>query len=142
MTRRRLKFTDWPAQDRSAWEVLLQPGSLLRRGGAFAHLRPRTLSMRKQSYGHWLAFCRQQGLDLEAMDPAGRATDDLIVAWAEEMSDLAWTTRRIRLTGLLSVLRGLAPDRSLDVPIRNSSKISPGRPGQASCLACVPSARA
>ena len=67
--RRQLKFGHWPAQDRTAWDALLQPGGLLRRGGAFAHLRPKTLWTREQAYGLWLWFCKERGVDLAATDP-------------------------------------------------------------------------
>lgn len=113
--RRRLKINDWPAQDRDVWTAMLQPGGLLRQGGAFAHLRVTTLWTREQAYGHWLAFCQQQGIDLEATDPVARATDHRISAWAESMSDLAWTTRHNRLVGLLLVLEGMQPDQSPDL---------------------------
>lgn len=108
--RRQLKFGHWPAQDRTAWDALLQPGGLLRRGGAFAHLRPSTRFMREQAYGFWLWFCKDRGVDLAATDPVARATDDRISAWAESMSDLAWTTRYTRLVGLRLVLEGMQPD--------------------------------
>lgn len=115
MTRRRLKIKGWPEQDRLAWEAMVRPGSLLRRGGAFAHLRASTLWSREQSYGHWLAYCQQQGVDLQATDTVGRASADLIDGWAEDMADLCWTTRNTRLVGLRMVLEGIMPDTPQDL---------------------------
>ena len=111
MTRRRLKIEDWPERDRAAWDALLAPSRLLRPGGPFAALRPSTIWSREQSYGHWLAFCQKQRIDLEDTDPVGRASSRLIEAWADEMADLKWTTRHTRLVGLRLVLEGMRPER-------------------------------
>ena len=105
-----MKFEHWPVQDKAAWHAMLQPGRLLHPGEAFAHLRASTLWTREQANGHWLAYCRAQGVDLEATDPVARATDDRISFWAESMSDLAWTTRHTRLVNLRLVLTGMQPD--------------------------------
>ena len=112
--RRRLKVEYWPVQDRAAWSALLQPGGLLRPGGAFADLQATTLWSHEQAYGHWLAFSMKQGINLSSTDPVMRVTDCLISVWAESMSDLAWTTRHNRLVGLLLMLEGMQPDQSPD----------------------------
>lgn len=110
MTRRRLTIENWPREDRAAWERLLAPGRLLRPGGAFAALRPATVWSYEQSYGHWLAFCQKEGVDLDALLPAARVTDARLLAWVEEMADLADTTRHARLVGLRRVVTSIAPE--------------------------------
>lgn len=110
MTRRRIKIDEWPQSDRAAWDALLAPGSLLRPGGAFAALRPATVWSYEQCYGHWLSYCRRNGVDLEPLSPADRLTDARLLSWVEEMADLADTTRHTRLVGLMRVITCIAPD--------------------------------
>ena len=87
MTRRSLKAADWPAGDRAGWRRLFADGGLLDDPGALAHLRPETRWSYEQSYGHWLGFLSRRGVDLEATEPAGRASADLIAAWVAVWRD-------------------------------------------------------
>src|SRR5947209_1418886 len=51
-----LRYDEWPAQDRDAWERARESSGLLDQGGVASKWRPATLARAEAEYGRWLAF--------------------------------------------------------------------------------------
>ena len=58
---RSLPMADWPMLDRSRWAEACRSGTLLRPGGAAAHLKTDTKADLERRYGYYLEFLRRTG---------------------------------------------------------------------------------
>lgn len=82
-----LKFADWPAQDRAAWNAALEDEGPFSQSGAFAHLREGTLKRYRQDYGHWLSFIARNHPALLDAAPAQRVSEPVVREFIEETSN-------------------------------------------------------
>jgi integrase len=113
--RRALPFAEWPEQDRRAWiaaQTSLDDDLLADRKPAAAW-RPGTRELHCRCYAIWLAWLRDQGVDLADEAPADRATRARLAAYicAQRARGSEARTLVNHLVGLRHMLGALAPDR-------------------------------
>ena len=107
-----LRFDEWPAADRQAWQTALTPGPLFGPEGTAVHWAPATRHGYRAAHGRWLRFLGRRGW-LDAQAPfASRAQPDRIAAYVESLearvSPLSvWSY----LSDLHNIHYRLAPDR-------------------------------
>src|SRR5690242_20243265 len=78
-------LAQWPAIDRTRWEIAHRRGSLLDDPGPAADWRPATSAKIQNGYGRWLAFLEDDGrLDPEA-EPQARVTREVVCAYVEAL---------------------------------------------------------
>lgn len=122
-----LRFEDWSAADRAAWENLFREGDLLDDHiGAALHWREATRKSNLKHYARWLGWCAATGhLEEPVQDADGarptpsdgagtpwdRATPEAVEAYARHLlAEVAPRTVATSLIGLKCVLQRMAPD--------------------------------
>ena len=110
LTVRCMPLSEWPEEDRRAWQRAQRDDDLLEEEGLFARLRPSTLSVLQSSYGRWLhhlATCDPAAL---ALDPAARITRERVATYVVELHQLnASLTIANRILGLERAALAFAP---------------------------------
>ena len=100
----------WPAPDRSLWQESLSDGDLLAGRGRAAHLSDATRIKYGDGYGRWLAFLSVEDPSALMERPAGRVTDERLMAFLASIEGKALYTRLAAVEELWSVLRMIAPE--------------------------------
>ena len=89
-----LDFGAWPAADREAWRSAVAPATrLFDLGGAESRLRPATLKLYVDTYGHWLGFLVRTEKEVPAGSAASRVTESRLDAWVGNSASEAIATR-------------------------------------------------
>ena len=131
-----LDFGAWPAADREAWRSAVAPATrLFDLGGAESRLRPATLKLYVDTYGHWLGFLERTEKAVPAGSAASRVTESRLDAWVGEQRQRGNRNATIhgRLRGLYGTLRVLEPTASIGFILR---------PGGISLNRAIPQRRA
>ena len=109
--RRIMPVSEWPSEDRAAWETALLPGDDLEEGGIRASHSGFSNSSQAKDYGRWLAWLKSRDL----LDPHAAAVDritrDRIRSFLADLAKHNSTATIInRLTGLKAVATVLDPE--------------------------------
>ena len=110
--RRCLKLSDWPEQDRLAWDAAFVAGDILDGTvGPAYHWSIDTREKYRKGYGRWLTFLITSGRLERQAAPSDRVTPDAVSAYADELKTQveSWTVWG-RLAELLAVCKAIAPD--------------------------------
>lgn len=106
-----LKRVHWPDADCLAWEALFREGDILDGAGPCCHWSEGSRRKREQTYGHWLAYCRGQGIVDPPIDLMDRATEDAVRGFIEfEMARCSLRTAFMHAEDLLFIFRSMAPE--------------------------------
>lgn len=107
-----LKRADWPSQDCAAWDALFVEGDILDGAGPCQKWAEGSRRKREQTYGHWLAFCADRGVDSPSQDMTARATPEMVKAFIElERARCSPRTAYMHAEDLLFIFRAMAPQR-------------------------------
>lgn len=108
--RPRIKFEQWPASDRAAWEMGRKPSGLFSPGGKGAKWRAATSDSLIGNYGRWLGFLQKNGWLLDSEAPADRVTQPRILALIGMLQrDYAPVTCTVAVSQLLMALNAMCP---------------------------------
>lgn len=111
MTKRySLKHQKWPQTDRDLWARLVTKSGLLEDGGAGAHWADETKRVAERDYGYWLQHLLVTCPDALREQPEERVTPERIRSYCRSMQDVSALTRTGRVSRLLAVARGAAPN--------------------------------
>ena len=126
-----LRPAEWPAIDRTAWELVTQ-GDILDGVAVLAQLSPRTHKNYSDCYGHWLNHLATFDELEPDLPPALRVTPDRVRAYVQRLeAGSASATVAQRIYGLYRVISTLAPEHDwrwlARVASRLERKIRPTR---------------
>lgn len=106
-----LKFEDWPAADIAAWQAARAPGDVLDPGAPASRWSPATVTWMSNSYGHWLAWLKQEGRFEPTAAVAHALTPENIVSYVSFIRTInASSSVADRIQKLMHVAIALAPD--------------------------------
>ncbi len=105
-------LSEWPLQDRAAWQAAVAPGDLSEAGGAAVAWSLGGCQMVIVGYGHWLGWLERTGQLDSASTPAARVTQVRVTTYLESMAArLAPLTVQGRIGQLGRAMRALAPEQ-------------------------------
>ena len=79
-----LRFAEWPALDRAAWNAGLQPGDVFDPGGIAAGWAAATRGLVANGYGRWLTWLIMTDAMDPMMPPSARVTPERLRAYASD----------------------------------------------------------
>ena len=107
-----LKYDDWPAIDRDAWETMTRPGDIFDDAGTASHWSLRTLGTNRAHYGCWLHFLETEGMLAPAEAPWARVSKDIVHRYVLSLRNrVSPRTVASMLIGLKCVVLRMAPDQ-------------------------------
>jgi integrase/recombinase XerD len=111
--RRHMARADWPEPDRLLWEELLRPAPTpFDTAGRGAHWSPMGMTLREQSYGHWLSWLAHEHPTSLGEPPIERFSSDRLTAFVRfALTLVAPNTIRMRAGSLLGLAIAAEPQR-------------------------------
>jgi integrase/recombinase XerD len=119
-------IAEWPAGDRMAWRIALQPADLLDPTIGYANRwKPTTRRMIENGYGRWLGWLARSGNLDPAVTPVDRATHAHVGAYRDmlQAADLAPYSIAARLQQLGNALQAMSPGADRAWILRGSFRI-------------------
>lgn len=106
-----LPLADWPALDRAAWNVALQPGDVLDPGGVAAGWAAATQGLVANGYGRWLTWLIMTSNLDPLVPPSSRVTPQRLRAYATDLQATVGSfTVAARVQQVGNAMRAMAPE--------------------------------
>ena len=109
-----VRFEQWPAVDRDAWDAAVRDGDILDEPGILAHYSLHRLTSVRAAYGRWLGFLGSDLTGKAGSSGVDHLDRDRITKFLEALRrDLAPRSTITYFEDLAYAVRGIAPDKDV-----------------------------